>query len=182
MADAELDDRGLSLGAYAEDGERDAELVVEILLSAQGVEPPREDAGDHLLGGGLARTARDADDGDLHGLAAARGEPGHGLGHVGHGDDRAGDALGHPLREAAGRAGFERGGDELVPVAPCAGQGAEHQPGRDLAVVPHSAGHRALRPAAVERAAGVFRDLCYRHVYHAYFSIEASIILWQSSA
>ena len=181
VADAELHHGGLGLRADAEERQRHAQLVVEVLLRAQGIVPPCEDAGDHLLGRRLARAAHYADNRRLYLRAAGGSEPRHGLGHVRDDDNGAGDALRHSLRQAAGRARIEGGGDELVSVPPRARQGAEHEPRRDLAVIPHRAGDGALPPAAAERPAGVLSDLRDSHAYHAYFSMEESIILWQSS-
>ena len=181
IADAQLHHRGLRLRAYAEERQRDAQLVVEVLFRLERAELPAQDAGYHLLGRGLAGAARYAHHRDLYRAAAGGGQLRHRPGHVRHSYDRTRDALRHPLRQAAGRAGFKRRADEVVAVHACAGQGAEHQARRYLAVIPDRAQHLALASASVQRPARVFRDLRHRHANHAYFSIEESIILWHSS-
>ena len=132
--DAHLHHGGLVPLPEAEQRQRHAQLVVEVLLGPQGAEALAQHRGDHLLGGGLAHGARDPHKGDVE-LAAVEGRdlPQGGLG-VRHPDLRD---LRRPELIAQHAGGSGPGGvrDEIVSVHPLPRDGGKQAPRRQAPAV-----------------------------------------------
>ena len=75
-----------------------------------------QDRGDHLLGGGLAHTAGDADHRQVKVAAIAGRDLFQGRQHVGNDNHRASLAFGHPFTDAAGRTAVKGSRDKIMPV------------------------------------------------------------------
>jgi hypothetical protein len=152
---AHLDDGVAVLGPEAEEGEGEAEVVVEVALGP--VHPllagrRREHAGHQLLGGGLAVGAGDADDAQAAGgerAAVRAGQAAEGGDGVVYLDDR--DVTGQ--REVGGAAAGDHQaggaredglGGEVVPVVALAADGEPQAAGQDGAPVD---GHAAVEGA-----------------------------------
>ncbi len=122
-----LQGREPSVGGAAEQGERQAQLVVEGPLGEQRVTEAGEHLSEQVLGRGLATAARDA---ERQRLVDGEGRAGQGLQggqRVGHDERRHGDRQLAGTQDRDGPARHGRLG-EIVPVDPLAGQRDEQRP------------------------------------------------------
>ena len=117
----------LVLGRQTEQGQGKTQLVVEVSLRFQNPELLPQYRGHHVLGGGFAYAASDADDGDGKLLSIRPGHLANGQHGVLHLDIELSrqQHLGDLLGQAAGGAGLQRTGNIPVPVCPLSPQGHE---------------------------------------------------------
>ena len=130
-----LDNGHLGVLGDGEQGEGDAEVVVEVALGGRHPVAAGEDGGDQLLGGGFAVGAGDADDGDGEVAAVLAGKLLEGAQHVGHDDAAVVDLVLRVADDAEGGAllqGLRREGVAVEMLAP---EGEEDAPGGDGARV-----------------------------------------------
>ena len=151
VVDAQLHHCRAVLRPDAEERQRHAQLVVEILLRLERVILLREHGGAHLLGRGLAAAARDA---PIR-ISIRAGDLRHGRAHVVHQYHRPRHALRHMRRQAAGRALFQRGAHVFVPVArsPGSAQNISPGPASRLSMTPLRAARPCPQPATRPPAA-----------------------------
>jgi hypothetical protein len=163
MVRAHLDDREAVLRVEPQQSHWNADVIVEIAARRKGRPGAREDGGDHLLDGGLAVAARDADERAGVVRAPAHGRARQGRLRVVHDDLR--ELRLHLLaHDGGGRAGSLRRGDELRAVEPRPAQGDEELIGRKRARIGRDAGERAVH--AREPAAADSRE-CGERALHA---------------
>ena len=139
------------------DGHGYADLVVEVLIGLQHPKTLLQNRGDHLLGGGFAHAAGDADHGDLQIPAIVRGDLlQRGL-HILNQEDGARLSLRDALGQAAGCAARKGRGNIIVSVYLIPLIGYKKIPGLHKATVDHhTAQFRILIKNAEELPAGGF--------------------------
>ncbi len=138
-----------------EEGQGQAEPVVEVALRPQDAEAGREELGGELLGRRLADAARDPDDPDGVGGEDRAGQALEGRDRVRDLDQpEAGDGDGDgPRNDGPGRAPGGGGGDEVVAV-PASGDGEEELAGDGQPRIDAEGPEGEVRPAAEDAPSG----------------------------
>ena len=154
-----------------EQGQRDADLVVEVAVGLQDPEALGDHGGGHPARAGLAVGPRDGDHRGAAAVAMERAEVAQGAGRVGH--RRAGDPACGPGRfgqrvqvpavdEQAAHPAAEHIGDEAVAVVDVALDGHEQLAGGDRARVDRYAGEALPAVAAHPLSAGGLQYVLHR--------------------
>ena len=185
VADAHLHHGNLMGVLQAQQRPGHAELVVEVLFRLVGVEAPGEHRRDHLLGGGLAHRASDADHGNVKAAAMPRGEGSDGAKRGIHDDaGRFGIIDGLAFGDTARGAAFEAPSDEVVSIHPRAPEGHKQRAGRDGPAVAGDGGHLAVQRSfsAEELPSAGIQRVPQQEGLHAFvpLSIASSRIAWHS--
>ena len=135
MVGAHLDDGNLGIGGDGQQGQRHAEVVVEVALGGRHAVALGENGGDQFLGGGLAVGAGDADDGDGEVAAVLAGKFLQGAQHVGDDDATVVDLVLRIADDAQGGALLEGLRSKGVAIEMLALEGKEDASGGDGARV-----------------------------------------------
>ena len=174
----------LVLAVQAEEGEGKAQLVVEVPLGFQHLVLLAQDGGHHVLGGGLAHAAGDADhrDGELGLVGLGRlADGGHGILH--QEVALAGEGLLRGLLGEAGHSACLQGPwDELMPVGLFPRQGYEEVPRVDGPAVGLHPSDGLVRgdPLSQEGGAGGVGQLLYGHWFHGTVSPFSYLPPWRA--
>ena len=167
MIDAELQHRKLMLGLDAGKRKRKADGAVLVSGRLVQTKAPGKHRGDHLLGRRLPDAAGNADNGDGDFGAKGLHDRLDGFLHVGDYDDGALHAFRDLLRQCAGSARGQNGGDIAVPVRLLAAVGHKHAAGRGRAAVTDDAADlHILSGAKGNRAAADRGGLGYCNTKH----------------
>ena len=167
---AGLDHRRLVLRPQAQQGQRGADIVVEVLRRLQHPELRPQHGGDHVLCGGLAHAAGDLDKGDGEPVPVGGRQGPQGQAGVRHPDvELAGpQRLRHPGAQAPGGTGVQRGVDEVVAVESLPHPGQKQAARSDLpAVGAHRGDGGRLLPGIQPGAVHGGYDLRDGHWLHA---------------
>ncbi len=144
-----LDDGVFGIADDLEEGERDADVVVQVALGGDGAEFLAQHRGDHLLGAGLPAAAGDGDDPGHVGTAVGGAEFLQRDEGIGDGDEAEilrQRLLGQPRDHCRDGSGGGRLRDEAVAVEPFPAQGEEAIAGLEGAAIGVEAadGNRAV--------------------------------------
>ena len=154
-----------------EEGQGKAQLVVEVPFGFQHPVLHPQHRGDHVLGGGLAHAAGDADYRDGEPVLIGPGHLADGLHGAGHPDVKlpGQQRLRHLLGEAPGRSVFQSAGDVPVAVGLLPPQGHKQRPGvNGPAVGLHRRDRRLqVRPGPQKGPAGSRQQLPDCHRFHS---------------
>ena len=175
MVHAGLDDGGLTGVVQAEERERRADVVVEVLRRFERAVPLRHDRGDHFLRRGLADRAGDLDNGDVKLPAVPRCERLERKARIGDGDVEfiGQERRGRPRAQAARRAERERLVDVVVSVEALAGERDKERALACLAAVGGNGGHGGAHAAREKCAARGGQQLGNGQPSHALPSFRA---------
>ena len=161
----------LVLRRKAQQRQRRADIVIEILRGLQDAVLRLQHGGDHLFGGGLAHAAGDLDHRDLEFVPVMRSQGPQGKARVVHFDVKLirPQIYGQPGAKTSGRAGRERRVDKIMSVEFFSHPGQKQAPRRDVpAVGTHSVHQGRILPWVPPNAAYGGGDLLDRHRLHQY--------------